>query len=169
MCIACQRQLTCYTVYSGWTMAKLWSTHTGARRCTLSPAGFVRLHTQGTLSTLLLVLSPLHFTLPSHGLLNCAAFESFRFLPGGWNLVWTTGGFRLMNSFYWTWINLRIEISQLLSLMISVRQRMCSAFQNCAEGNKLCVDCIGIKAVEACSVWCERRELYTPANENITS
>ena len=40
--------------------------------------------------------------------------ESFRFLPGGSNLVWTTGRFKLMNSFYWTWINLRIEISQLL-------------------------------------------------------
>lgn len=30
MCTACQRQLTCNTVYSHWTIAKPWSTHTEA-------------------------------------------------------------------------------------------------------------------------------------------
>lgn len=83
--------------------------------------------------------------LPAFALLPCplchyATLEPFRFLPGGWNLVGTPGGFELMNGSYWTWIHLRVEISQLLH-SDNLRQPE-DAFRmlniECTERNKLC-------------------------------
>ncbi len=113
MCMAGQRQLT---VNSDWTTARPWSAHTEdltdvlyhllvLQSFTLERGGHFP-------------VSPAASFLPSHsfhlGCLTTLPWSHLDFSQVVQNLVWTTGGFKLMNSFYWTWINLRIEISQLL-------------------------------------------------------
>lgn len=139
-----------------------WASHSGGDTL-LSPAILPRLP--------LLLLSHSFYL----DCLTTLALESFRFLPGGSNLVWTTGGFKLMNSFYWTWIYLRIEISQhLLSDDPSLPEDVLGIKKKKktqTKETKMCTASAEKTGEEGGPVLCEAGSWgsYTPSYENISA